>query len=120
MRDSIRKQLESCAYAIPTHYDKETNTYFIPRYTAPTYKIGHCYIVKVADNIVNNISSIIAVNWNHGTAPAVPYLKVYVSKTAGKMLYVDSIAYDIASKKDLMNMWSGWLSIDDLTMISAE
>lgn len=60
-----------------------------------------------------------AINWNKGSAPKTPFLKIFVSKTMGKMIFVDSLSYDVENKKDLNDMWSGWLPIEELTFIAA-
>ena len=76
-------------------------------------------IVKVADNIINNHTSVVATNWNHGGAPKYSYLKIFVSKMLSKNIYVDSIGYNIETQQEIIDVWSGWLCIDDLTQISA-
>jgi hypothetical protein len=47
------------------------------------------------------------------------YLKIFVSKTMGKMIFVDSLSYDIINKQDLTEMWSGWLNVDEIKYIAA-
>jgi hypothetical protein len=68
---------------------------------------------------VNNSDSVLAVNWNNGSFPKTQYLKIYISKTLGNMIYVDSIGFDFDTKQDLSMMWSGWLDSSQLTQISA-
>jgi hypothetical protein len=70
-------------------------------------------------NIVNAADSVLAVNWNNGTCPKTQYLKIYISKAIGTMIYVDSIGFDFDTKQDLSMMWSGWLDSVQLTQISA-
>lgn len=117
MREFTKKQLAKCSYADLSDYDERTNTYKIPKYSKPKYEVGKMYLVKVSGGLVNNADSVIATNWNAGTAPKMPYLKVYVSKILGKMLYVDSICYDYDRFTDTSIMWSGWLPIDELSQI---
>jgi len=117
MNEAIKKQLELCQFANLSNYDKATNTYHIPKYAKPNYKIGNCYLVKVSGSIVKNASSVIAVNWNQGRAPQFDTLKIYVSKALGKNIYVDSLGYDLETQADTSYMWSGWLNVDDLTLI---
>lgn len=113
------EQLKKCEFADLSNFDANTNTYHIPRYTKPTYDIGKCYIIQVPDRLINNTNSIEAVNWNKCTAPSNKYLKIYVSKQLGKMIYIDSVGYDLETKRDLNNLWSGWLPIEEITQIAS-
>lgn len=117
MRSLIKQQLASCNYAAPAEYDKQTNTYKIPKYSKPKYDLNASYIIKIPQSLVGNIDSVLATNWNHGTAPTTEHLKIYVSKVMGRMIYVDSAGFDLETKTDLTNYWSGWLATDDLTQI---
>lgn len=120
MRNKIvKQQLEHCSYADLTHFDSVTNTYFIPKYTKPKYDVGKCYLVKVMREFVNNPTTILATNWNKGTSPMHEYLKVYVSKIVGKMIYVDAIYFDSTLNQDIPGeMWSGYLDVDNLTQLA--
>lgn len=118
MKSQLAKEhLKTCAYADLSNYNESTNTFIIPKYSKPSYDIGKMYLVQVSSNIVNNTTSVIATNWNHGTAPKSTYLKIYVSGLVGKMLKVDSIAVDENTKQDLGFMWSGYLPVNELTQI---
>lgn len=117
MNELIKKQLEQCIYANLDNYDEETNTYHIPKYTKVKYETNKMYLVKVSKEFVNNTNSVVACNWNNSTAPKYEYLKIYISKFNGKMAYIDSLAINPITKQDLTEMWSGWISIDDLTLI---
>ncbi len=116
---SIRDdQLKKIELADMSHFDKETNTYYIPKYSKPTYAVGGYYLVSLDVNFVNNTTSAHAVNWNHGTAPKDAYMKIYVSKVMGKMIYVDSLSYNMETHSDGANMWSGWLNINDIKQLA--
>lgn len=112
------EQLKQCAYADLSNFDAATGTYHIPKYSKPVFEINKCYIVKVSPIVVNNTTSVEAANWNHGTAPKHEVLKIFISKALGKMIYVDSLAYNLETQSDSMDIWSGWLSIDYLTQIA--
>ena len=118
IRPYIKEQLKKCNFADLSNYDEKSQTFFIPTYTKPTYELNKCYLIQVADYFINNKVSLIATNWNNGTAPANPYLKIFVSKVLGKMIYVDTLAYDIQLNQDINNYWSGWLSIDDIKQLA--
>lgn len=118
MRELIKRQLQNCNYANLNNYDPATGTFIIPKYTKPHYALGNMYLVQVSGAVVNNTSSVIAVNYNNGTAPAYPYLKIFVSKALGKLIYVDSLGFDPSTKQDINVLWSGWLPVEELKLIS--
>jgi hypothetical protein len=118
IRPIIKEQLEKCQFADLNNFDPNTNTFYIKKYSKPTYEINHCYLVKLPLNIVDATDSVLAVNWNNGTCPKTQYLKVYLSKMLGKMAFCDSIGYDFENKADLNYMWSGWLNTEELTQIA--
>ena len=118
MSDYIKKQLQKCAWANLNNYDPNTNTYHIPKYSKPVFKVGGTYIVKIPADIVNNRDSILATNWNNGLAPKYQYLKIYISKMLGANIYVDSIGYDINTNQDINDIFSGWLDATTLEQIA--
>ena len=119
IRPLIREQLEKCQFADLNNYDSRTNTFSIKKYCAPTYEVNHCYLVRLPISVVNKNDSVLAVNWNSGSSPSSQYLKIYISKAMGNMVYVDSIGFDFDTKQDLATMWSGWLNTSELTQIAA-
>ena len=119
IRPIIKEQLEKCQFANLNNFDPTTNTFIIPKYSQPTYEINKCYLVKLPLNIIDTADSVLATNWNSGSFPRTQYLKVYVSKTLGNMIYVDSIGFDLETRQDLTLMWSGWLNTSELTQIMA-
>lgn len=118
MRDLIKQQLQNCSYANLNNFDPETCTFHIPKYCKPHYALGNMYLVQVSGALVGNTNSVIATNYNNGTAPMYPYLKIFVSKSLGKMIYVDSLGFDPQTKQDINVLWSGWLPTEELTMLS--
>lgn len=118
MREIIKQQLQNCSYANLSNYDPATQTFLIPKYQKPHFALGSMYLVQLSGALVNNVSSVIAANYNNGTAPMYPFLKIFVSKSLGKMIYVDSLGFDPQTKQDINVLWSGWLPTDELTLIS--
>lgn len=118
IRPLIREQLDKCQFADLNNYDPRTNTFHIRKYCQPTYELNHCYLVRLPQTVVNQADSVLAVNWNQGTYPRAQYLKIYISKTMGPMIYVDSVGFDFETKQDLSLMWSGWLDSSQLTQIA--
>lgn len=119
IRPLIKEQLEKCQFADLNNYDQRINTFLIRKYCKPTYELNHCYLVRLPLSIINTSDSVLAVNWNQGNSPSTQYLKIYISKIMGPMIYVDSIGFDFDTKQDLNIMWSGWLNIQELTQISS-
>jgi hypothetical protein len=118
IRPIIKEQLEKCQFADLNNYDKNTNTFTVRKYSKPTYELNHCYLVRLPLTIVGKNDSVLAVNWNNGNAPTTQYLKIYISKIMGNMIYVDSVGFDFDSKQDLNLMWSGWLNTSELAQIA--
>lgn len=114
----IEEQLKKCQFADLTNFDEATNTYHISKYAKPIYTAGCCYLIKLPGELIKNPTTILAVNWNHGTAPQHEYYKAYVNKTLGKMIYCDCLAYDFENRKDLSIMFSGWFDTETLTQIA--
>jgi hypothetical protein len=119
LRQIIKEQLDKCQFADLNNYDPNTNTFYIRKYCKPTYELNHCYLVRLPLNIVDTPDSVLAVNWNNGSYPKAQYLKIYISKAIGTMIYVDSIGFDFETNQDLNLMWSGWLDTQMLTQIAA-
>ena len=118
MRDLIKQQLAKVNYADLSHFDETTGVFNIPKYSKPKFDIGKMYIIQVANELVDNNNSVIATNWNSGTSPKSPFLKIYVSKMVGKMIYVDSLVFDMNTKSDTSIIWSGWLPTEQITQIA--
>jgi hypothetical protein len=119
MRELIKNQLKQCAYADLSNYNPEVGVFTIPKYSKPKYDVGKMYIVQVANELVNNNNSVVACNWNNSTSPKSNYLKIYVSKMVGKMIYVDSLVFNMETRSDTMILWSGWLPVEQITQLSA-
>ena len=118
IRTIIKEQLEKCQFADLNNYDTATNTFIIKKYSQPTYDLNKCYLIRLPIAVVNNKDSVLATNWNNCSFPQTQYLKIYISKVLGNMIYVDSIGFDFDTKQDLNLMWSGWLNTSELTQIS--
>ena len=114
---SVELQLKQVIYADLSNYDEAAKVFNIPKYSKPKYDIGKMYVIKIPTYILNNPNSVIATNWNNGTCPKSEYLKIYVSKMIGKMLYVDSVGYDVSQQKDTSCTWSGFLPVEEITQI---
>jgi len=119
MRDLIKNQLKQVVYADLSHYDETTGVFTIPKYAKPKYDVGKMYIVQIPNELVGNTHSVLATNWNNNTAPQSAYLKIYVSKFVGKMIYVDSVAFNMQTRSETSFIWSGYLPTEQITQLEA-
>ena len=115
MNKLIDAQLKKVEKADLSHYDKETNTYFIPRKNEIKLEEDNCYLVELQDTIFNN--EVLKTNWNNGNMPKYKYLKIDVSKIMAKMIKVVAVGYDNENKKDLSYFWNGWLTLNEIKVI---
>lgn len=118
LREYTRKQLEKCVFADLSNFDLETNTFYIKKYSKPKFETQHCYLVSLLPELLE-ANSLVAANWNNGSVPPGRYLKIYVSRTNGVMIYVDSLVYDIEKNADTAVYWSGWLPTTEITQLVA-
>jgi len=118
MNKIIKEQLNKIQVADMSNYNKDTYSFIIPKYNADRFEEDKCYLIEL-DNIliIDNKESILQSNWNNNTYPKHKYLKIDVNKVMGKMIKVNSIGYDCINKKDLNEIWSGWLPIDLIKII---
>jgi hypothetical protein len=117
MRKIIENQLKSVNFADLSHYDKTTGIFTIPKYSKPKFEIGKMYLIQVDNELVDNTNSVIATNWNNCTAPKSAYLKIYINKMQGKMIYVDSLVFNMLTKTDTSTTWAGWLPVDQIKQL---
>lgn len=115
MNDIIKKQLEAVEKADLSNYDASTNTYHIPKRKDIKVEEDSCYLIYLKDTFFAN--EVLKVNWNNGSVPSYRYLKIDVAKVMAKMIKVVSVAYDEKTNQDISYFWSGWLNLDDVTVI---
>ena len=116
-RKIIKDQLEKVSFADLSSYNKDTNTFTIPKYSKPAFDLQQCYIIQVPATILNDTTSALATNWNFGTAPKYEYLKIYVVNKMGGMINVSSFGYDMANEADIPFTWNGWLPANEIKQI---
>lgn len=116
MRKIVETQLQSVEIADLSNFNEETNTYYIPQKKTIKTEVNGSYLVRVKDSFFSN--DVISMNWNKGINPKHSFLKIAIARKTGKMIMVDSIAYDPIKKEDILEVWSGWLSLDDIDVLS--
>lgn len=115
MNKFIEEQLKKVEKADLSHFNEDTNTYFIPKRVDIKLTENECYLLHLKDSFFRN--EVVKNNWNGGTVPKNTYLKADISKILAKMIKVVSIGYDEVNNKDLPSFWSGWLSIEDIEVL---
>ena len=115
VNDLIEKELKKVEKADLTHFNSETNTYFIPKRKDIKIEEDCCYLVRLKDTIFSNET--LKVNWNNGSLPTYNYLKIDVSKMLPKMIKVVAVGFDNETQTDIAYFWSGWLTLDEIEVI---
>lgn len=116
MNNVIKNQLEKVIVADLSNYNPETNTYIIPKRKDKKIEEDKCYLIHLKAKAFSN--RFVIDNWNSGSMPSANYLKADISKKMNKMIKVVSVGYDFENQRDLATFWSGWLSVDDIEVIS--
>lgn len=114
-QELVQRELEKVIYADLSNYDKETNTYHIPRVETIRLRSNHCYIVNLKASFFRN--STLRTNYNHNTCPTFECCMIDVLSSLGKLIRINAIEYDIGREKALSNRWSGYVYITDLDVI---
>ncbi len=114
-KDLIKQQLSSVQFADLSNYDKETNTYYIPKINQIKLKINHQYIIKIKDSLYFN--DILKTNYNNNSVPPFNCYLIDIMSILNRIIKVNAIEYDIENNKTLSNSWGGYLSIKDIEII---
>lgn len=115
MSKIIQEELQKVEYANLSNFNAQTNTYIIPKRSDLKLEMDNCYLIHLKPAAFTN--EVVKTNWNNGSVPSQEYMKVDVSKVAGKMAKVVGVGYDNTTQQDLGYFWSGWLSIQDIEII---
>ena len=118
MNPIIKKQLEQCKVADLSNYDNLTRTYMIPKYNQLRVVEGNSYIISLDKSLLfPNPGDVFHINWNRGSVPTVENMLVEVSKVNGKFICVDGIGYNLDSGTTTLDVWSGWLPLEKVTIV---
>ena len=112
----IQDQLAKVLMADLSNFDKETNTFFIKKYSHTKLEVGKYYVIKL-DNILLDKDNDVMCNWNNSVVPTSNCYKIEVIKSVGKLIYVQGISYDFENKKSLGELWDGWLPTDEIRVL---
>lgn len=119
MNDIIKAELNKVVNADLSNYNSDKHTYYIKKLNNIQLIEDHCYLIKLKDKFFNNLkTSIITTNWNNGSTPKYLYYKIDICKIMTKMIKVNGVAFDNDKQVDINEVWSGWLSLDDVEILS--
>lgn len=114
----IQQQLAKVQVDLSNHNEDGTE-YIIKQVKEIRLAVDKYYIIMLDDVLLYNAEdSILTINWNHGNVPKSKYLKVEVNKVMGNMILATGIGYDYENNEDLNVLWSGWLPIPQIKVIS--
>lgn len=116
MNKIILDQLSKCQVANISNYNKDTNTYHIPKHVDKTLEQDKYYLIEL-DDVSMSEDSFITINCNGGNIPPSKYLKVDVIKIVNDLVNVNGIGFNMDTKQDTQDVWSGWLSLSHLKII---
>lgn len=119
MNEKIKKQLARCVEAEIPAFDDDTREITVRKKKTIKLEEDFIYIIEIGHTTrFPPITSTLAENWNSGSIPSHKYYKCDVNKIiAGQMIKVTGVAYDLDNKKDLDDVWSGWLPLNDIKVI---
>lgn len=115
MNHIIFEQLKKVKVAKLPKYTEKDMKMFIPKqkggYVSSEFEVGKLYILKLDSYIIKPFEGFtLHDNWNKGHVPTHEIIKAKIVKTMGKMIYVESDAYDLKIQSVIRNKpWDGWL-----------
>lgn len=116
MNKLISEQLKKVEKADLSNYNSEDNTYLIKKRKDIKLEEDVCYLIHLRNSFF--INDTVRMNWNGGSIPKCKYLKIDVCKIMGKMIKIIGVGYDFDNKKDTTYLWSGWINIQDIDILS--
>lgn len=108
----IRDQLAKSQAFKRAVYNPTTDTYIIKKSVEIRPIPDKSYFIVLDDNIINNNSSTLAINWNSGKSPVSKYYIIEVLKIIGGYLYCIGIPCDEHKNKINNNIWEGYLPLN--------
>lgn len=119
MNKHIKEQLKQVKLAKVPNFDDNTTHILIKKQTTIKIEEDCCYLIKLNSSITNpSTTSTLASNWNNGIIPNHSYYKIDVQKIMSHMIKVVGVAFDYENQRDLVDMWHGWLPIDEIEIIN--
>lgn len=117
MNDLIRQQLNKVKIAHIPEFDDNTTEIIIKKLSNIPILENNCYLIKLDDSLLTPNNSALTINWNGGSIPKNKYYKIDVNKIMAQMIKINGLAFDYDNKKDLNEMWSGWLPLNSIEIL---
>lgn len=118
MHPIVLEQLGKVKIADLSHYDELKHEYFIPQYKEIKLEVGEAYIIELNQILLSKAGVDSLMMWNHGSVPEFTCLKVAVKAINGGHAQVSGIGYNKATGQDILKMWTGWLPIKEIKIVS--
>lgn len=122
MNSLIKAQLEMVKRAALPDYDENTTEIVIHKgqhCSECLFEKGSCYLIKLENYLLHPSETFtLRANWNNNQIPRDTYMKCEVQQVMGKMIRIQGIGFDYIQKKDLNSVWSGWLPVKSITIVS--
>lgn len=114
----ILKELEKVQVAKVGEYDYCRRCFTITKYQPPSFSMNGLYIVELDSHLLNATDNeVLVCNWNAGRYPTQKYMKIKITKTLGKMMYVYGVYYDVNTQTELDEDWDGWLPTEQVKIL---
>lgn len=121
MNKIIEDQLNKLKVCKVPPYDYTTMELHISRQTPVKECLleeNHCYLLKLENYIINPPANFtLHTNWNKGIIPKHECVKAVVSKIMGKMIFINSVGYDLKNNLDTDDVWDGWVPYKSIKVI---
>lgn len=115
MNKIIEAQLAKVKKADLSNFNKETNTYFIPKKNEINLKIGKNYLIHLKYDFFLN-SSFNKV-WNNNSQPSFYYCIAEIDTIENDKIHTNCIEMDIKNKTTKSNFWKGWFKLNDIEIL---
>ena len=73
-------------------------------------QVGGCYLIELEDYIIHPSENFtLHKNWNNGIVPTQKCMRIIVTAVMGKMIKIEGMGFDIKTKENVGEVWTGWL-----------
>lgn len=122
MNNIIKEQLKLCKLADVPSFNDDTTKVVIKKKASSNgvvVKEGHCYLIELADYIIHpNDNFNLHKNWNNNVVPDHKQYKCECTKIMGKFVKIYGVGYDYDNNCDTTDVWSGWVPLEGISILS--
>lgn len=112
MNKIIEDQLNKSQAFKRATYNKESNSYIIKKNVTIKPVINNSYFIEIDDNIIDNNTNILAINWNKGKAPSNKYYIIDILNIISNYIYCIGIPCNEEKTKVNNKIWEGYLPLN--------